>query len=59
MHCNLTLHIQETLYERIHSANVNSSSAERKWRDSNDKISTDQYDKYALEMLHFIENLKI
>ncbi|CAL0311942.1 unnamed protein product [Lupinus luteus] len=36
----------ETLYERIKSAKINSSSAERKWRASNDTTSPDQYDRF-------------
>ncbi|XP_004517035.1 paired amphipathic helix protein Sin3-like 4 isoform X2 [Cicer arietinum] len=39
------LRLHQTLYERIHSAKVNSSSAERKWRASNNTSSTDQYDR--------------
>ncbi|KAK7317404.1 hypothetical protein RJT34_01596 [Clitoria ternatea] len=35
----------KTLYERIQSTKVNSSSAEKKWRASNDMSSTDQYDR--------------
>ncbi|GAU46092.1 hypothetical protein TSUD_135240 [Trifolium subterraneum] len=35
--------LHQTLYERIQSAKINSSSAERKWRASNDTSSTDQY----------------
>ncbi|KAE9597058.1 putative transcription regulator Others family [Lupinus albus] len=38
--------LHQTLYERIRSAKFNSSSAERKWRASNDTSSTDQYDRF-------------
>uniref|UniRef100_A0A0R0LCZ1 Histone deacetylase interacting domain-containing protein n=1 Tax=Glycine max TaxID=3847 RepID=A0A0R0LCZ1_SOYBN len=36
----------ETLYERIQSAKINSSSADRKWKASSDTSSTDQYDRF-------------
>ncbi|XP_040873808.1 paired amphipathic helix protein Sin3-like 4 [Glycine max] len=35
-----------TLYERIQSAKINSSSADRKWKASSDTSSTDQYDRF-------------
>ncbi|KAE9613429.1 putative transcription regulator Others family [Lupinus albus] len=38
--------LHQKLYERIKSAKINSSSAERKWRASNDTTSTDQYDRF-------------
>ncbi|XP_058777151.1 paired amphipathic helix protein Sin3-like 4 [Vicia villosa] len=40
------IRLHQTLYERIQSAKVNSSSAERKWRASNDTSSTNQYDRF-------------
>ncbi|XP_050905348.1 paired amphipathic helix protein Sin3-like 4 [Lathyrus oleraceus] len=40
------IRLHQTLYERIQSAKVNSSSAERKWRASNDASSTNQYDRF-------------
>ncbi|XP_050947130.1 paired amphipathic helix protein Sin3-like 4 isoform X3 [Cucumis melo] len=36
----------ETLYERIQSAKINSSSSERKWRASNDTTPTDLYARF-------------
>ncbi|ESW29526.1 hypothetical protein PHAVU_002G077800 [Phaseolus vulgaris] len=38
--------LHQTLYERIQSAKINSSSADRKWKASSDTSSTDQYDRF-------------
>ncbi|KAK4263327.1 hypothetical protein QN277_028757 [Acacia crassicarpa] len=38
--------LHQTLYERIQSAKINSSSAERKWKASNETNSTDQYGRF-------------
>lgn len=41
--------IWQTLYERIQSAKINSSSAERKWKASNDTSPTDLYARCLLK----------
>ncbi|XP_054823950.1 paired amphipathic helix protein Sin3-like 4 isoform X2 [Prosopis cineraria] len=38
--------LHQTLYERIQSAKINSSSAERRWKASNETNSTDQYGRF-------------
>ncbi|XP_023512218.1 paired amphipathic helix protein Sin3-like 4 isoform X2 [Cucurbita pepo subsp. pepo] len=38
--------LHQTLYERIQSAKINSSSSERKWRASNDTTPTDLYARF-------------
>ncbi|XP_022151191.1 paired amphipathic helix protein Sin3-like 4 isoform X1 [Momordica charantia] len=38
--------LHQTLYERIQSAKINSSSSERKWRASNDSTPTDLYARF-------------
>lgn len=45
--------LHQTLYERIHSAKINSSSAERKWRSSSDTSPTDLFAKF----MHALYNL--
>ncbi|KAK7407307.1 hypothetical protein VNO78_09111 [Psophocarpus tetragonolobus] len=40
------LRLHQTLYERIQSAKINSSSADRKWKASSDTNSNDQYDRF-------------
>ncbi|KAM7269592.1 hypothetical protein ACFE04_025089 [Oxalis oulophora] len=38
--------LHQTLYERIQSAKINSSSAEKKWKTSNDKSPNDLYARF-------------
>ncbi|KAK4764578.1 hypothetical protein SAY86_025668 [Trapa natans] len=40
------LRLHQTLYERIQSAKINSSSGERKWKASSDASPTDSYARY-------------
>ncbi|KAK7386922.1 hypothetical protein VNO78_27297 [Psophocarpus tetragonolobus] len=47
--------LHQTLYERIKSAKVNSSSAERKWRGSNDTSSTDQYGRFMNALYNLLD----
>ncbi|XP_029126334.1 paired amphipathic helix protein Sin3-like 3 isoform X2 [Cajanus cajan] len=47
--------LHQTLYERIQSAKVNSSSAERKWRASNDTCSTDQYGRFMNALYNLLD----
>ncbi|RDX80436.1 Paired amphipathic helix protein Sin3-like 4, partial [Mucuna pruriens] len=47
--------LHQTLYERIQSAKVNSSSAERKWRASSDTSSTDQYGRFINALYNLLD----
>ncbi|CAJ1940000.1 unnamed protein product [Sphenostylis stenocarpa] len=47
--------LHQTLYERIQCAKVNSSSAERKWRASNDTNSTDQYGRFLNALYNLLD----
>ncbi|WJX87923.1 hypothetical protein P8452_70061 [Trifolium repens] len=47
--------LHQTLYERIQSAKINSSSAERKWRASNDTSSTDQYGRFMNSLYSLLD----
>ncbi|KAK7317565.1 hypothetical protein RJT34_01912 [Clitoria ternatea] len=47
--------LHQTLYERIQSAKVNSSSAEKKWRASNDTSSTDQYGRFMNALYNLLD----
>ncbi|KAF1875223.1 hypothetical protein Lal_00007839 [Lupinus albus] len=47
--------LHQTLYERIQSAKINSSSAERKWRASNETSSTDQYDRFMNALYNLLD----
>ncbi|XP_057948540.1 paired amphipathic helix protein Sin3-like 4 isoform X2 [Malania oleifera] len=47
--------LHQTLYERIQSAKINSSSAERKWRASNDTSSTDQYARFMNALYNLLD----
>ncbi|XP_068462786.1 paired amphipathic helix protein Sin3-like 4 isoform X2 [Phaseolus vulgaris] len=51
----LLFRLHQTLYERIRSAKVNSSSAERKWRASNDTDSTDQYGRFLSALYNLLD----
>lgn len=46
--------IWQTLYERIQSAKINSSSAERKWRASSDTTPTDLYARWILVLIYVL-----
>ncbi|RZB51845.1 Paired amphipathic helix protein Sin3-like 4 isoform C [Glycine soja] len=47
--------LHQTLYERIQSAKVNSSSAEKKWRASNDTGSSDQYGRFMDALYNLLD----
>ncbi|WVZ22204.1 hypothetical protein V8G54_000748 [Vigna mungo] len=47
--------LHQTLYDRIRSAKVNSSSSERKWRASNDTDSTDQYGRFLNALYNLLD----
>ncbi|KAL2344258.1 hypothetical protein Fmac_005543 [Flemingia macrophylla] len=47
--------LHQTLYERIQSAKVNSSSAERKWRALNDTCPTDQYGRFMDALYNLLD----
>ncbi|KAJ8760863.1 hypothetical protein K2173_021901 [Erythroxylum novogranatense] len=47
--------LHQTLYERIQSAKVNSSSAERKWRNSNDTSPTDHYARFMSALYNLLD----
>ncbi|KAK7362067.1 hypothetical protein VNO77_04167 [Canavalia gladiata] len=47
--------LHQTLYERIQSAKVNSSSAEKKWRASVDTNSTDQYGRFMNALYNLLD----
>ncbi|KAJ7943566.1 Paired amphipathic helix protein Sin3-like [Quillaja saponaria] len=47
--------LHRTLYERIQSAKINSSSAERKWRASNDTSSTDLYARFMNALYNLLD----
>ncbi|KAK7317569.1 hypothetical protein RJT34_01918 [Clitoria ternatea] len=47
--------LHQTLYERIQSAKINSSSAEKKWRASNDMSSTDQYGRFMNALYNLLD----
>ncbi|KAF5443219.1 hypothetical protein F2P56_035794 [Juglans regia] len=47
--------LHQTLYERIQSAKVNSSSAERKWRASNDSSPTDLYARFMNALYNLLD----
>ncbi|KAE9613428.1 putative transcription regulator Others family [Lupinus albus] len=47
--------LHQTLYERIRSAKINSSSAERKWGASNDTSSRDQYDRFMNALYNLLD----
>ncbi|GMY26135.1 paired amphipathic helix protein Sin3-like 4 isoform X1 [Fagus crenata] len=49
------LRLHQTLYERIQSAKVNSSSAERKWRASNDSSPTDLYARFMNALYNLLD----
>ncbi|KAL1355191.1 paired amphipathic helix protein Sin3-like 4 isoform X4 [Arachis hypogaea] len=47
--------LHQTLYERIQSAKINSSSAERKWGASNNTGSTDQYNRFMNALYNLLD----
>lgn len=47
--------LHQTLYERIQSAKINSSSAERKWRASNDASPTDLYARFMSALFNLLD----
>ncbi|KAJ4836782.1 hypothetical protein Tsubulata_013609 [Turnera subulata] len=47
--------LHQTLYERIQSAKVNSSSAERRWRASNDMTPTDLYARFMGALYNLLD----
>ncbi|XVF84864.1 hypothetical protein PTKIN_Ptkin17bG0073500 [Pterospermum kingtungense] len=46
---------QQTLYERIQSAKINSSSADRKWRASSDPSPTDLYARFMSALYNLLD----
>ncbi|XP_058193271.1 paired amphipathic helix protein Sin3-like 3 [Rhododendron vialii] len=47
--------LHQTLYERIQSAKINSSSAEKKWRGSNDTSPTDLYARFISALYSLLD----
>ncbi|KAJ7953703.1 Paired amphipathic helix protein Sin3-like [Quillaja saponaria] len=47
--------LHQTLYERIRSAKINSSSAERKWKASNDTGTTDLYARFMNALYNLLD----
>lgn len=47
--------LHQILYERIRSAKINSSSAERKWRASNDTTPTDSYARFMSALYNLLD----
>ncbi|CAN0924109.1 Paired amphipathic helix protein Sin3-like 4 [Linum grandiflorum] len=47
--------LHQTLYERIQSAKINSSSTDRKWRSSNDTSSTDLYARFMSALYNLLD----
>ncbi|GAV75319.1 PAH domain-containing protein/Sin3_corepress domain-containing protein [Cephalotus follicularis] len=47
--------LHQTLYERIQSAKINSSSAERKWKASNDASPTDLYARFMSALYNLLD----
>lgn len=47
--------LHQTLYERIQSAKINSSSAERKWRASSDTTPTDLYARFMSALYNLLD----
>ncbi|GMP58130.1 hypothetical protein CsSME_00021912 [Camellia sinensis var. sinensis] len=47
--------LHQTLYERIQSAKINSSSAEKKWRGSNDTSPTDLYARFMSALYNLLD----
>ncbi|XP_016647559.1 PREDICTED: paired amphipathic helix protein Sin3-like 4 isoform X1 [Prunus mume] len=47
--------LHQTLYERIQSAKTNSSSAERKWRASNDMSPSDSYARFMNALYNLLD----
>ncbi|XP_050375013.1 paired amphipathic helix protein Sin3-like 4 isoform X2 [Argentina anserina] len=47
--------LHQTLYERIQSAKINSSSAEKKWRASNDTNTTDLYARFMNALYNLLD----
>ncbi|XP_028090186.1 paired amphipathic helix protein Sin3-like 4 isoform X1 [Camellia sinensis] len=47
--------LHQTLYERIQSAKINSSSAERKWRGSTDANPTDLYARFISALYNLLD----
>ncbi|XP_048318177.1 paired amphipathic helix protein Sin3-like 4 isoform X1 [Ziziphus jujuba] len=47
--------LHQTLYERIQSAKINSSSADRKWRGSNDTSPTDLYARFMSALYNLLD----
>ncbi|XP_012092008.1 paired amphipathic helix protein Sin3-like 4 isoform X2 [Jatropha curcas] len=47
--------LHQTLYERIQSAKINSSSAERKWKTSNDTSPTDLYARFMSALYNLLD----
>ncbi|KAI9111373.1 hypothetical protein K1719_017063 [Acacia pycnantha] len=47
--------LHQTLYKRIQSAKLNSSSADRKWRASNDVNSNDQYGRFMTALYNLLD----
>ncbi|XWS63595.1 hypothetical protein CRYUN_Cryun06bG0114100 [Craigia yunnanensis] len=49
------LRLHQTLYERIQSAKINSSSADRKWRASSDPSPTDLYARFMSALYNLLD----
>lgn len=47
--------LHQTLYERIQSAKINSSSAEKKWRASSDPCPTDSYARFMSALYNLLD----
>ncbi|KAH9609157.1 hypothetical protein KSS87_002383 [Heliosperma pusillum] len=47
--------LHQTLYERIRSAKVNSSTADRKWKSSSDSLSSDLYSRFMNALYSLVD----
>ncbi|KAJ8451723.1 hypothetical protein Cgig2_018357 [Carnegiea gigantea] len=47
--------LHQTLYERIQSAKINSSSAERKWKSSDDTVPSDLYSRFVNALYSLVD----
>ncbi|XP_074274489.1 paired amphipathic helix protein Sin3-like 3 isoform X2 [Silene latifolia] len=47
--------LHQTLYERIRSAKINSSTADRKWKSSSDSLSSDLYSRFMNALYSLVD----
>ncbi|GAB4839893.1 hypothetical protein Ancab_020602 [Ancistrocladus abbreviatus] len=51
----IVIRLHQTLYERIQSAKINSSSAEKKWRSTNETAPTAQYSRFLDALYNLLD----